>query len=51
MCLDHIAAFTVSDQATLTGNNRSGQLKLSLEANAILVAAARCDNDRYSIFP
>src|ERR1700741_1081648 len=34
-----IAAFTVSDETTLAGNDRSVQLKLALEANAVLMAS------------
>ena len=50
MRLDDVAAFAVSDQAALAGNDRSVQLKLALETNAVLMASPGSDDHLCAIF-
>src|ERR1700693_2837996 len=50
MSFDHVAAFAVSDQAALASDDRSGQLKLALETDAVLVASSGRDDPLCPIF-
>ena len=50
MRLDHVAAFAVSDQAALAGNDRSAQLKLALETDAVLMASPGRNDHLCAVF-
>src|SRR5262245_55966885 len=50
MGLDDIPAFPISDQAPLTGDNRSIQFKLTLETHAVLMTPPGGNNDLRPVF-